>query len=151
MRQRRNSALMRSLIESSWLPWSRVGMAWTSIFWVPYALRGIHGTWRDSAYSASSPRAAWLKVAFKENEPRAFLPAWRLPLCYRWSIGARLHAVSFWELPDTQLAGRLHEAAPRSCLTHWPRIYELSAVKSFRISRCGTAASFLLLESFSAT
>src|SRR4029453_3468345 len=145
MRQRRNSALMRSLIESSWLAWSRVGMAWTSIFWGPYALPGIPGTWGDSAYPPSTPRAAWLKVAFKENEPRAFLPAWRLTLCCRWSIGARLHSVSFWELPDTQLAGRLHEAAPRSCLMHWPRIYEVSAVKSFRIGWCGPSANFLLL------
>ena len=66
-------------------------MAWTFICWVPYVLRGIHGTWHDSASSVSSPRAAWLKLAFKENAPKDFLPVWRLTLCCRlehWGLAA---------------------------------------------------------------
>src|SRR5262245_53654036 len=125
-------------------------MAWTLICWVPYARRAIRGDWHDSVYSVSSPRAAWLKVAFRENERKDYTPALRHILCRRWNIVAQLHLVSFWELPDTPLVGRSHAAAPRSCLKLWPRIYEVSAVKSFRIGRCVHSLNCLRLEWFSA-
>src|SRR5262245_37362817 len=125
-------------------------MAWTSIYWVLYALRAIHGAWHDSACSVSNLRGAWLKVASKGNKLKDYSLASRHTLCCRWSIGARLHLVSFWELPDTQLVGRLRAAVPRSCLMLWLRIYEVSAVKSFRIGRCVHSANCLRLEWFSA-
>src|SRR6266478_6260551 len=122
-----------------------------SISWVPYAHRGIHGAWRDSVSSASSLRAAWLKVAFKENEPKHFLPEWRLTLCCRSSIGAPPPSVWSWELPDTRLAGRLHEAEHRSWSTLWLRTCAPSVVKSFRTDPCGRSTRYLLPEWFSAT
>src|SRR5215813_12528736 len=125
-------------------------MAWTLICWVLYALRGIRGTWRDSACLVSSPRAYWLKVAFKNKGPKDFLPGWRLTLCCRWSIGVRLLLVSFWLSLHTRSVGRSRAAALRSCLTLWPRIYEVSVVKSFRISRCGHSLNCLRHERFSA-